>query len=155
MPHPFRPIKSPIHLSHKCPIPISHYVLTSHFMCEILNIDVPVVLVLPHSTQLQHHDTLWNFNIHHDTSRHHQTLRHWDIMRHSDITTHWERHYYTMWDIVRHSGTQFSHYEILWDTVKQYATTWDKGTPWEIVRVRDTMRWYIVISQKYTHGQWT
>ena len=42
--------KCPIHLSHKCPIPISHYVLTSHLMCEILNIDVPVVLVLPHST---------------------------------------------------------------------------------------------------------
>ena len=42
--------KCPTHLSHKCPIPISHYVLTSHLMCEILNIDVPVVLVLPHST---------------------------------------------------------------------------------------------------------
>ena len=42
--------KSPIHLSHKCPIPISHYVSTSHLMCEILNIDVLVVLVLPHST---------------------------------------------------------------------------------------------------------
>ena len=40
----------PFHLSHKGPIPISHYVLTSHFICEILNIDVPVVLVLPHST---------------------------------------------------------------------------------------------------------
>ena len=43
-------IKCPVHLSHKCPIPISLYVLTSHIMCEILNIDAPVVLVLPHST---------------------------------------------------------------------------------------------------------
>ena len=44
----------PAHLSHKCPIPISHYVLTSHFICdcEILNIDVPAVLVLPHSTHV-------------------------------------------------------------------------------------------------------
>ena len=43
--------KCPTHLSHKRPIPISHHVLTSHFnMCEISNIDVPVVLVLLHST---------------------------------------------------------------------------------------------------------
>ena len=40
--------KCPTHLSHKCPILIFHYVLLS--MCEILNNDVLVVLVLPHST---------------------------------------------------------------------------------------------------------
>ena len=58
MPHPFKPIKSPIHLSHKCPIPISHYVLTSHLLCEILSIDVPVLLVLP----TQHTTSTWIFS---------------------------------------------------------------------------------------------
>ena len=47
-------LKCSTHLSHNCPIPISHYVLTSHYVCveifHIMNIDVPAVLVLPHST---------------------------------------------------------------------------------------------------------
>ena len=42
-----------MHLIHnEYPIPISLYVLTSHFiLCEILNIDVPEVLVL-HKTSV-------------------------------------------------------------------------------------------------------